>query len=39
VLKDGTPVNPLGVTLVSRPVFDEGLMAAVRARARALRGI
>jgi murein DD-endopeptidase MepM/ murein hydrolase activator NlpD len=39
VLRDGTPVNPLGVTLVSRPVIDEGLMAAVRARAKALRGI
>jgi murein DD-endopeptidase MepM/ murein hydrolase activator NlpD len=39
VLKDGRPVNPLGVTLVSRPLLDEGLMAAVRARAKALRGI
>ncbi|NJC04929.1 murein DD-endopeptidase MepM/ murein hydrolase activator NlpD [Sphingomonas kaistensis] len=39
VLRNGTPVNPLGVTLVSRPVFDEGLMAAVRARAKALRGL
>ncbi|GAA3998207.1 M23 family metallopeptidase [Sphingomonas humi] len=39
VLKDGTPVNPLGVTLVSRPVLNEGLMAAVRARAKALRGL
>jgi murein DD-endopeptidase MepM/ murein hydrolase activator NlpD len=39
VLKNGTPVNPLGVTLVSRPVFDARLMAAVRARAKALRGI
>jgi murein DD-endopeptidase MepM/ murein hydrolase activator NlpD len=39
VLRNGTPVNPLGVTLVSRPMFDEGLMAAVRARAKALRGI
>jgi murein DD-endopeptidase MepM/ murein hydrolase activator NlpD len=38
VLKDGVPVNPLGVTLVSRPVFNEDLMAAVRARAKALRG-
>jgi murein DD-endopeptidase MepM/ murein hydrolase activator NlpD len=39
VLRNGTPVNPLGVTLVNRPVIDEGLMAAVRARAKALRGI
>ena len=39
VLKDGVPVNPLGVTLVSRPVFDDKLMAAVRARAKALRGL
>ena len=35
VLRDGVPVNPLGVTMVSRPVLDEGLMAAVRARAKA----
>ena len=39
VLKDGVPVNPLGVTMVSRPVFDDKLMAAVRARAKALRGL
>lgn len=39
VLKDGTPVDPLGVTLVSRPQFDDRMMAAVRARARALRGL
>ncbi|WP_300973357.1 M23 family metallopeptidase [Sphingomonas sp. LHG3406-1] len=39
VLRDGAPVNPLGVTLVSRPTIDEGLMAAVRGRARALRGL
>ncbi|UUR07367.1 M23 family metallopeptidase [Sphingomonas glaciei] len=39
VLRNGAPVNPLGVTLVSRPVFDQGLMAAVRARAKALRGL
>ena len=39
VLKDGVAVNPLGVTLVSRPAVDPGLMAAVRARARALRGL
>ncbi len=32
-------MNPLGVTLVSRPVVNEGLMAAVRARAKALRGL
>jgi murein DD-endopeptidase MepM/ murein hydrolase activator NlpD len=38
VLRDGRPVNPLGVTLVSRPVFDQRLMTAIRARARALRG-
>nr|WP_314441734.1 M23 family metallopeptidase [uncultured Sphingomonas sp.] len=39
VLKDGTPVNPLHVTLVSRPQFDDRMMAAVRARAKALRGL
>lgn len=39
VLRDGTPVNPLGVTLVSRPIVNEGLMTAVRARAKALRGL
>lgn len=39
VLKDGVAINPLGVTLVSRPAIDPGLMAAVRARARALRGL
>jgi murein DD-endopeptidase MepM/ murein hydrolase activator NlpD len=39
VLKDGVAVNPLGVTLISRPMLNEGLMAAVRARAKALRGI
>lgn len=39
VLQHGTPVNPLGVTLVSRPMIDAGLMAAVRARAKALRGL
>ena len=39
VLKDGVPVNPLGVTMVSRPAFDDKLMAAVRARAKALRGL
>jgi len=39
VLKDGVPVNPLGVTFVSRPIVNEGLMAAVRARVKALRGV
>ncbi|WP_426266086.1 M23 family metallopeptidase [Sphingomonas sp. LHG3443-2] len=39
VLKDGVPVNPLGVTMVSRPLVDNRLMAAVRARAKALRGL
>lgn len=39
VLQDGVPVNPLGVTLVSRPVLNESLLAAVRARAKALRGL
>lgn len=38
VLKDGVPVNPLGVTFVSRPIVNEGLMAALRARVKALRG-
>ena len=38
-LKDGVPVNPLGVTMVSRPLVDNRLMAAVRARAKALRGL
>ena len=38
VLRGGTPVNPLGVPLISRPTINEGLMAAVRARAKALRG-
>ncbi|GAA4031867.1 hypothetical protein GCM10022281_09370 [Sphingomonas rosea] len=39
VLKDGVPVNPLGVTFVTRPIVDAGLMAALRARVRALRGV
>ncbi len=39
VLKDGVPVNPLGVTMVSRPLVADRLMAAVRARAKALRGL
>jgi len=39
VLKDGVAVNPLGVTLVSRSVLNGELMAAVRARAKALRGL
>jgi murein DD-endopeptidase MepM/ murein hydrolase activator NlpD len=38
VWKNGQAVNPAGVTWVSRPLIDDGLMAAVRARAKALRG-
>jgi murein DD-endopeptidase MepM/ murein hydrolase activator NlpD len=38
VWRNGQAVNPLGVTFVSRPALDEGLMAAVRERARVLRG-
>jgi murein DD-endopeptidase MepM/ murein hydrolase activator NlpD len=38
VLKDGVPVNPLGVTFVSRPIVNDGLLAAIRARVKALRG-
>jgi murein DD-endopeptidase MepM/ murein hydrolase activator NlpD len=39
VWKDGEAVNPAGVTLASRRVVDDRLMSAVRARARALRGL
>jgi len=39
VWKNGVAVNPASVTLTSRPAISAGLMAAVRARARALRGI
>ena len=38
VWRNGEAVDPSGVTLVRRPALDEGLMAAVRARARMLRG-
>ena len=38
VWKDGEAVNPAGVTLASAPAVDDRLMAAVRARARALLG-
>jgi murein DD-endopeptidase MepM/ murein hydrolase activator NlpD len=38
VWRNGVAVNPAGVTLVTRPAVDERLMAAVRERARALRG-
>jgi len=39
VLRGGVAVNPLGVSLVSRPTVDRGLIAAVQARAKALRGL
>lgn len=39
VWRNGQAMNPLGVTLVSRPAVNEGLMAAVRERARVLRGL
>lgn len=38
VWRNGQAVNPAGVTLTSRPAIDDGLIAAVRARAAALRG-
>ncbi|GAA4008830.1 hypothetical protein GCM10022280_01980 [Sphingomonas swuensis] len=38
VLRDGQAINPAGVTMVSRPAIDQGMMAAVRARARMLVG-
>lgn len=38
VWKNGVAVNPATVTFTRRPAMDEALMAAVRARARALRG-
>jgi murein DD-endopeptidase MepM/ murein hydrolase activator NlpD len=36
VLKDGTPVNPLGVRFVSAPVVDAHLADAVKARLKSL---
>jgi murein DD-endopeptidase MepM/ murein hydrolase activator NlpD len=36
VLKDGTPVNPLGVRFASAPVVDTHLADAVKARLKAL---
>jgi murein DD-endopeptidase MepM/ murein hydrolase activator NlpD len=39
VLKDGTPVNPLGVRFVSAPVVDAHLADAVRARLKALLSV
>lgn len=39
VLKDGMAVNPAAVTLISRSAVDQGMIAAVRARAKVLRGI
>lgn len=38
VWKNGQAVDPAGVTLTRRPAIGEGMMAAVRTRARALRG-
>jgi murein DD-endopeptidase MepM/ murein hydrolase activator NlpD len=38
VWKNGVAVNPAGITLVSRPAVDQRLMAAVRERAKLLRG-
>jgi murein DD-endopeptidase MepM/ murein hydrolase activator NlpD len=39
VLKDGQPVNPLGVRFVSTPVFDPHLGDAVKARLKALLNV
>jgi murein DD-endopeptidase MepM/ murein hydrolase activator NlpD len=39
VLKDGTPVNPLGVRFVSAPVVDTHLADAVKARLKALLSV
>jgi murein DD-endopeptidase MepM/ murein hydrolase activator NlpD len=39
VLKDGTPVNPLGVRFVSAPVADTHLADAVKARLKALLSV
>jgi len=39
VLKDGTPVNPLGVRFVSAPVVDDHLADAVKARLKALLSV
>jgi murein DD-endopeptidase MepM/ murein hydrolase activator NlpD len=39
VWRNGQAVNPAGVTLTSRPAVDDRLMAAIRARAKALRGL
>jgi murein DD-endopeptidase MepM/ murein hydrolase activator NlpD len=39
VLKDGSPVNPLGVRFVSAPVADPHLTEAVKARLRALLSV
>jgi murein DD-endopeptidase MepM/ murein hydrolase activator NlpD len=39
VLKDGTPVNPLGVRFVSAPVVDAHLADAVKARLKALLSV
>lgn len=38
VYRNGVAVNPAGVTMVSRPTVDRTMLAAVRARARALLG-
>jgi murein DD-endopeptidase MepM/ murein hydrolase activator NlpD len=39
VRQSGTPVNPLGVRLVSAPVVDQHLADAVKARLKALLGV
>ena len=39
VLKDGTPVNPLGVRFVSAPVVDTHLAEGVKARLKALLSV
>jgi len=39
VLKDGTPVNPLGVRFASAPVVDTHLADAIKARLKALLSV
>jgi murein DD-endopeptidase MepM/ murein hydrolase activator NlpD len=39
VLKDGSPVNPLGVRFASAPVVDTHLADAVKARLKALLSV